>query len=84
MNSPPSELRDDLSLYLDEEEGETALRRAADWTRAHVAEIDMTELLEWVQFYASATQDRRARAQVVLRAALGLRLVPGPVCRPAS
>lgn len=84
MNSLPAELCELLSLYLDEEEGETALRRAADWTRTHVAEIDMTQLLEWVQFYASATRDRRARAQVVLRAALGLRLVAGPVCRPAS
>lgn len=84
MSSLPPELRELLSLYLDEEEDETALRRAADWTRAHVAEIDMAELLAWVQCYASATRDRRARAQVVLRAALGLRLVPGPVCRPAS
>lgn len=84
MNPPPPELHALLCLYLDEEEGEAALQRAADWTRAHVAEIDMTELLEWVRFYATATRDRRARAQVVLRAALGLPLVPGPVCRPAS
>lgn len=80
MSAIPAELDELLSLYLDEEEdGEGALRRAGEWAGRHP--VDIAALLEWVQRYP-ASRERRQRAQVVLRAALGLRLVPGPVCRP--
>lgn len=76
------ELRDLLSPYLDEEvEDEVSLRRAADWTRVHARDIDMAELLDWVQRYPAA-KARKTRVQILLRAALGLPLVPGAVCRP--
>lgn len=80
MSTIPTELDELLSLYLDEEEaGEGALRRAGEWAGQNP--VDIADLLEWVQRYP-ASRERRQRAQVVLRAALGLRLVPGPVCRP--
>ncbi|THD03429.1 hypothetical protein B1810_09225 [Panacagrimonas perspica] len=80
MNSIPAELDELLSLYLDEEEeGEAALRRAGEWAGKHP--LDIADLFDWVQRYP-ASKERRQRAQVVLRAALGMRLVPGPVCRP--
>ncbi len=80
MNAIPTELDELLSLYLDEEDGgEAALRRAGEWAGQH--SLDIADLLDWVQRYP-ASRERRQRAQVVLRAALGLRLVPGPVCRP--
>lgn len=75
----PAELTAPLSDYLDEESDEAALRRAGEWARNNP--VDIAALLEWVQRYPAA-RERKARAQVVLRAALGLRLVPGPVCRP--
>ena len=80
MSTIPAELDELLSLYLDEEEaGEGALRRAGEWASRNP--VDIADLLDWVQRYP-ASRERRQRAQVVLRAALGLRLVPGPVCRP--
>ena len=75
----PTELTEPLSLYLDEEEDEAPLRQAAEWAKNNP--LDMAELLDWVIRYP-ASRERKARAQVVLRAALGLRLVPGPICRP--
>ncbi len=80
MNAIPVELEELLSLYLDEEDGgEGALRRAGVWAGQHP--VDIADLLDWVQRYP-ASRERRQRAQVVLRAALGMSLVPGAVCRP--
>jgi len=75
----PDELTGLLTGYLDEEAGEPALRQAGEWVRANP--VDIAGLLDWVHRYP-ATRERRARAEVVLRAGLGLPLVPGPVCRP--
>ncbi|WP_420464789.1 hypothetical protein [Panacagrimonas sp.] len=80
MSAPlPDALISPLQRYLDEDDDEAALRAAADWARAHT--VDIAGLFDWLQHYP-ADKARRSRAQVVLRAALGLPLVPGPVCRP--
>ncbi len=79
MSGLPAAIEQPLSLYLDEEEGEGALRRAAGWAGSNP--VDIADLLDWVQRYP-ASRERKARANVVLRAALGLPLVPGPACRP--
>lgn len=78
-SSLPEDLIAPLSRYLDEEDGPAALRVAADWAQARP--VDIAELFDWLQRYP-ADKARRSRAQIVLRAALGLPLVPGPVCRP--
>ena len=77
----PPDLVEALGAYLDEEAGEAELRRAGDIAK-HAA-LDIATLLDWIRTY-SATTERRARAQVVMRAALNLPLIPGPVCRSAS
>ena len=79
MNELSPELTDLLSLYLDKEEDEAALRRASAWVQSNT--VDIAELFDWLQAYP-ADKARKSRAQVVLRAALKLPLVPGPVCRP--
>lgn len=79
MTKLPPELTDLLGLYLDEEDDEFALRRASTWVQSNM--VDIAELFDWLQAYP-ADKLRKSRAQVVLRAALKLPLVPGPVCRP--
>lgn len=74
-----AELTDPLSTFLDEEEGESVLARACEWASAHP--VDIAALLDWVHRYPAA-RERKARVEVRLRAALGLPLVAGPVCRP--
>lgn len=79
MSEPPAALTALITPYLDEESGEAALRAAAQWAAANP--LDLADLFDWLHRYPAA-RERRARAEVVLRAALGLPLVPGPVCRP--
>ena len=79
MSELPSTLTDLLSSYFDEEQDEAALRQAGTWLQANT--VDIAALFDWLQTYP-ADKSRKSRAQVVLRAALKLPLVPGPVCRP--
>ena len=79
MTKLAAELTGPLSLYLDEEDDEAALRRVSAWVQSNT--VDIAELFDWLQAYP-ADKARKSRAQVVLRAALKLPLVPGPVCRP--
>lgn len=80
MSDLPSELIEWLEAYLDEEQDEAALRAAGAWLQTHP--VDIAALFDWLQAYP-ADKARKSRAQVVLRSALKLPLVPGPVCRPA-
>lgn len=79
MSEPPTALTELIAPYLDEESGEPALRAAAQWAQANA--LDLADLFDWLHRYPAA-RERKARAEVVLRAAVGLPLVPGPVCRP--
>lgn len=70
-----------LAAFLDEDREEAleqACRMAADAGR-----LDIAALLEWVQQYRCAPQNR-SRALRALRAALRLPAMPGPVCRTPS
>lgn len=78
MRSVPDSITVPLAAYLDEEEGESSLRAAAQV--AGQAAFDLAALFDWLHGYRADTQ-RKDRAEVVLRAALRLPLVPGPVCR---
>lgn len=80
MNDLPGELIERLGAYLDEEQDEVALRAAGDWLRSNT--VDIAALFDWLQAHP-ADKSRKARAQAVIRAALQLPLMPGPVCRPA-
>ena len=75
----PATVIDPLTRFLDEEEGRSALTQACAALGAQA--IDMAELLDWVQAQTHADTERRRQALTSLRAALGLRLIPGPVCR---
>lgn len=79
MSEPPAALTELITPYLDEETAESALRAAAHWAGSNP--LDLADLFDWLHRYPAA-RERKARAGVVLRAALGLPLVPGPVCRP--
>lgn len=76
----PASITAPLAAYLDEDADEAALRAAA---RAAAADrgLDLAALFDGLQRYR-ADPMRKARAEVVLRAALQLPLVAGPVCRP--
>lgn len=80
MSTPAQALVVLIEPYLYEDAGEEVLRAAAEWAKAHP--VDLAVLFDWLHRYP-ATRERRARAEVVLRAAVGLPLVPGPVCRPS-
>lgn len=79
MSPLPGEVAALIESYLDEDSDEDALRSAAAWAKAHP--IDLAVLFDWLHRYP-ASRERRSRAEVVLRAAVGLPLVAGPVCRP--
>lgn len=64
--------------FLDEDRDEDlalACRLAAEMP------LDIAALLDWVQRYRCAPENR-TRALRALRSALGLPAIPGPVCRP--
>ncbi len=67
-----------LIRYLDFDEREGL--EAACALAAHEP-VDIAALLDWVQHYRCAPENR-TQALRSLRAALGLKTIPGPVCRP--
>lgn len=69
-----------LRAWLDEEQdGADALQDACAALAAQ-ADLDIAALLDWLRDYRCDPQ-RRIRATRILRAALRLPAMPGPVCR---
>ena len=67
-----------LTRYSDDEDT-AALAQACALAQREPVEI--TDLLDWVQHYAAEPEAIR-HALLQLRRALGLRPIPGAVCRP--
>jgi hypothetical protein len=61
-----------------EDENRAALDRACKLAKEHP--LDIAALLDWVRDY-HADRDAKSLATRSLRAALGLPVIPGPVCR---
>lgn len=74
----PDAITAPLSRYLDELEERSALNAACEAARQQ--RFDLATLFDWLQAF-NADAERKQRAQVALRAALGLPLIPGPPCR---
>ncbi|MGH8460243.1 MAG: hypothetical protein ACRESS_01420 [Stenotrophobium sp.] len=67
-----------LTRYLDDEDA-PALAQAC--TLAQREPVEITDLLDWLQHYPAEPESIR-HALLQLRRALGLRPIPGAVCRP--
>jgi len=78
MSAPMSALQSELIRFLDDDQ-RSGLESAC--TLAKTEAVDIGELLDWVQRYRCAP-DNRAQALRALRAALQMPVIPGPVCRP--
>ena len=74
----PTPITDALTRYLDEDEPRSALDAACEAARS--TRFDIAELFDWLQRF-DADAALKQRANVALRAALGLPLIPGPPCR---
>lgn len=77
MSIADTQIRAALERYLDLDEQDGLDEACA---LAAQAPIDIAALLDWVQRYRCAPQNR-ARALTALRAALRLPVIPGPPCR---
>ncbi len=75
----PARIIEPLTRFLDEEEGRSALLDACRALQEQT--VDIAQLLEWIQAQRNADIERRRQATTALRAALGLTVVPGAVCR---
>lgn len=71
------ELRTLLARYLDEDD-RTSLQAACKMLRG--ARVDMAALLDWLDHHRGDAE-RKSLAVRQVRAALGLPLIAGPVCR---
>ena len=76
-SSLPVAIRRDLARYFAQEDA-SALTRACTGLRR--GQTDMAALLDWIGRYP-ASREARDRAERQVRAALGLPVVGGPVCR---
>lgn len=78
MSMLPTPITDALTRYLIDDEPRSALDAACDAARS--TSFDIAELFDWLQRF-DADAALKQRANVALRAALGLPLIPGPPCR---
>ncbi len=77
MTIPLTPLHAELIRFLDDDQ-RSGLESAC--ARVKTQAVDIGELLDWVQRYRCAPENR-AEALRALRAALQLPVIPGPVCR---
>ena len=73
----PETIRYGLERYLDDDDA-TGLAAACEALRHH--RVDMAGLLDWIAGYP-ASAESKSLAERRVRAALGLPLIAGPVCR---
>lgn len=77
MTAPDEPLKAALSVWLEDRDA-AALEQACAWVKTHP--VDIAGLLDWLAGYDGDREacDLAARR---LRFALGLPVIPGPICR---
>lgn len=80
MDTALDQITSELEAFF-EGEDRAALERACVLARNHP--LDIAALLDWLQNYR-ADRDAKSMATRLLRAALNLPVIAGPVCRPRA
>ena len=81
MNDPTAGVQAQLQIWLDDGQA-AALDQACALAKAGA--VDVNRLLSWLQDEVIAENTARDLAIRRIRRALGLPMMPGPVCRPNS